>query len=340
MSVRKLSDGRWICEFPPGKDTANPTCRRKYFGRGSEGERAAYAENDRMGLGVRKIQRSPTFVELATSYRSARAASIAKSTAENFDTKMHGVVLPAIGNEMAHNITSARLDRYVNDRLDAGVKTTTIHRELSDIRAVLRWAHMRKLISSNPMEGFEMPKRDDARISPPTRAEFEAILACAVPHVQRAMLISWNTGLRPGKEELLTLTWDSVDFENETLTVVSAVKGGLPVRIVPINKTLLGYLRNWYRADKVEGYRYLVNYNGYGVDKINKAWTAAKKRAKITRRLRMYDIRHAFTTTLLERGGDLKSVSEMIGHKSIEMTAEVYQHVSNALKRRTIDLLD
>lgn len=340
MSVRKLSDGRWVCEFPKGKDLGNSTSSRKYFPRGSAGEVAAYAFNDSMGLGTRKIQRSPTFVELATNYRTARAASLAKSTAETFDARMHSVVLPAIGNHMAHTITPSRLDRYVNERISSGVKSTTIHRELSDIRAVLRWSYKRKLISANPMEGFELPKRDDARISPPTKAEFEAILACAVPHIQRAMLISWNTGLRPGREELFSLTWDSIDFANKTLTVISAKKGGIPVRIVPINRTLLGYLKSWFRADDRDGCRYLVHYNGASVTKIDNGWAAAKKRAQVTRRLRMYDIRHAFTTTLLERGGDLKSVSEMIGHKSIGMTAEVYQHVSNALKRRTIDLLD
>ncbi len=54
----------------------------------------------------------------------------------------------------------------------------------------------------------------------------------------------------------------------------------------------------------------------------------------------MYDLRHAFATHLLENGADLKSVSEILGHASPDMTMRVYQHVSSDLKRKAVDLLD
>jgi len=51
------------------------------------------------------------------------------------------------------------------------IKRSTIHRELSDIRAILRWSVKRRFLSANPMEGFVFPTRDDAIIQPPTGAE-------------------------------------------------------------------------------------------------------------------------------------------------------------------------
>ncbi|MGB3209461.1 MAG: site-specific integrase [Desulforhopalus sp.] len=339
MSVHQHKDGRWICRYRKGKDPDRPNSTARYFGRGGEGEWAAHRFNDQLGLGIRRTETSPTFVELVNDYMTAKKPSMANSGYENMAIKMRGVILPELGNLMAHHLTPSRMDKYVSTRVKT-VKTTTVHRELSDIRAVLLWAVGRKLIANNPMLGFEMPTRDDAIISPPSKPEFDAILSCAVPHLKRAMMISRYTGLRPGKEELLYLKWDAVDFHNKTLTVISAVKGGLPLRMVPLNKTILEHMEQWFDEDLLKEMRYLIHYNGGPVASLKTAWKMAKKRARVTRKIRMYDLRHAFITTLLERGADLKSVSEIVGHSSPDITARVYQHVSNKLKRSAVDLLD
>jgi site-specific recombinase XerD len=75
------------------------------------------------------------------------------------------------------------------------------------------------------------------------------------------------------------------------------------------------------------------------VNSIKKSWQAAKRRAGVIRRIRMYDLRHAFATAILEEGGDLKAVSEMLGHKDIETTVRKYQHASGKLRRTTVGKL-
>ncbi len=341
MSVHQLKDGRWLVRYRKGKNPDRPNSTATYFGRGDEAQKAAEEFNLSLGLGSRKRKvAGRLFIELVNEYQEAKQYTMAASTFENLCIKMEAVILPEIGSCMAARITPARLDRYVASRSSSGVKNTTIHRELSDIRAVLRWAVKRKLIATNPMDGFEMPKRDDARIQPPTKKEFEAIIACAAPHLQRAMLLSYYTGLRPGKEELLSLKWEAVDFINRTIMVTSAKKGGLPVRMVPLNNTLYNYLLKWHNKDSETGQQYIVNYGGGRVDSLKTAWRSAKKRAKVFRRLRLYDIRHRAITNMLEAGADLKSVSEIAGHASVDMTTRIYQHVSSDLKRKAVDFLD
>jgi integrase len=335
MSVHCLPDGRWICKH---REPGQPKSTKKYFGRGPAAERAANDFNDSLGLGVRRLVRTPLFYELAMAYSEAKAGIITATTAHRWGVAMAGTILPRIGHIMAHDITPAFLDGYVADRAKA-VKKNSIHREVSNIRAVLRWSVKRKLLASNPMEGFEMPQNVDARIRPPSKAELEAILANSAPHLKRAILVSYNCGLRPGGE-LFSLTWESVDLIGQTINITSAQKGGIEERVVPLSASFAATMAQWYDEDERAGMRYIVHYRGGRVTSIQAAWNSAKKRAKITRRLRLYDLRHCFASVLLSKGADLRSVSELLGHRSVAMTMQVYQHVSGDLKRRAVALLD
>ena len=340
MSAHKLKDGRWIVRHRPGADPSRPAATKTYFGRGVEGERAA-REWDLSVVRLRKPERvTPYFVELVDEYQGAKEQTNAATTMARFTVRMKGTILPAIGSEMAHQLTPARMDQYARTRTAQGVKRTTIHRELSDIRAVLKWAVKRRHIVANPMEGFDMPTLDNAIIQPPSAAEFAAIYQCAVPHLQRAMLVSYATGLRPGKEELLGLHWSAVDFHNKTISVISAVKGGIPSRDIPLADEMLPYLKKWYTEDKKAGINYIIHYNGQMVGSLKTAWKNAKSRAMVLRRLRLYEIRHAFATNLLSAGAPLKSVSEMLGHRSPVTTTKIYWHVQDRSKRQAITHLD
>ena len=339
MSIHQLKDGRWIVRHPVGTDPDRPAANKTYFGRGLEAEKAATEFDLQIKL-TRKPEKnvSPFFVDLVNEYLEAKKLTMTKVSWGLAIDKMRRVILPVIGQLMAHDLNAKKIEWYANARTEDGVKRTTIHREISDIRAVLRWSEKRGLIASNPMTGYEMPKRDDARLSPPSEAEFNAILKVASPHL-RAMLIAYHTGLRPGKEELLCLRWEAVDFIGKTLMVISAQKGGMPSRMVPLNHVILEHLQQWYDQDVKKGTPYIVHYHGQRVDCLKTAWKAAKKRARVLRRIRLYDIRHAFATNLLSAGANLKAVSELLGHASPDMTMKVYQHVSNDLRRQAVDLL-
>lgn len=338
MSVHQLKDGRWICHYEKGKDLDRPESTRRYFGRGLEAERNAREFDLALHYKPEKTY-SPLFIELANEYLEDRRMSMSRVGWDLAVEKLRRTILPLIGHEMAHSLTPQAITQYASTRATDGVKRTTIHREISDIRAILRWAEKRKIIAANPMAGYEMPKRDDAHLSPPTDAEFQAILKVAAPHLQRAMLIAYFTGLRPGREEMLCLRWDAVDFIGRTMMVVSAQKGGMPSRMVPLTDDLYGHLCRWYEADEKTGICYIIHHNGKKIDSLKTAWKAAKKRARVLRRLRLYDIRHAFATNLLASGANLKAVSEILGHASPDMTMKIYQHVSGDLRRAAVDML-
>jgi len=57
-------------------------------------------------------------------------------------------------------------------------------------------------------------------------------------------------------------------------------------------------------------------------------------------RQRFHDLRHAYATQLIEAGADLYEVSRGLGHSSIATTANVYAHLTDAMRQRVADRMD
>jgi len=307
---------------------------RKYFGKGLQARAKAIEYN--AVVTSRQIRRTaaPMFAELCVEYLVAKSTSAPITSIKNLRYKLDGVILPAMGNKNAMSIDSATLDIYVKARAKS-VKMTTIHRELSDIRAILNWSVKRKLISHNPMAGYDMPTRDDKTVLPVSHDEIERIIAHSADHLKRAILLSFFCGLRPGAVELLSIKYNQVDWSAGSITIISAKKGGIQRREIPIHPDLP--LRDWYEQDGRQNERHIITYNGRPIKRLKRAWQRANERAGLAeRKITMYSIRHAFVTTMLHNGVDVHTVADISGHDPHTMLKH-YAHSMDKVRRAAID---
>lgn len=146
-------------------------------------------------------------------------------------------------------------------------------------------------------------------------------------------MLSYYLGLRPGAVELLTLNWENVKWDSQSIRVNSAHKGGPEKRDVPIHDDFVDLLRTWWKLDRKKGP--IIHYHGHQIKTIQTSWAGALKRAKIKRRIRPYDMRHYFVTKALEEGADLKPLAEIVGSKP-ETLMRHYQHVTRNIHRVTV----
>jgi len=98
-----------------------------------------------------------------------------------------------------------------------------------------------------------------------------------------------------------------------------------------VYRTLLGIRK------KGDGPWVFCKKNGERYGNVRKAFEGAKKRAGIVD-FRFHDLRHTFASHLVMAGVDLKTVQELLGHKSFEMTLR-YAHLSPEHKKRALDVL-
>ena len=137
--------------------------------------------------------------------------------------------------------------------------------------------------------------------------------------------------------ELLKLKWDDVDLNRAVIRVQSADKNpSMPWREVPIRQELLPLIQAWQEEDRRVGATTLIHRKGKPLKRIQTAWENAIARSGITRKVRPYDLRHAFATEAIAAGADIGTVASLMGHSSPQMLLKRYQHVQTVQKQRAV----
>lgn len=246
--------------------------------------------------------------------------------------------LKCIGTLPVGAITKKHLEQIKKDMLAMPVKSASVRGRLSVLRTVLRWC-----ANQDFMEAVDFPQLPPAhyeKFIPPTPEELATIILHAAPHIVRVIILGAQCGVRVGPSEMLQLTWEDVDLERRILRVHGAKKNmNAPWREVPIRESLVPVFEAWRIEDARTDVRHIINHRGRPVEKINKAWTRALQRAGITRRIRPYDLRHAFATDLIANGVDIGTVAKLMGHSSPTMILNHYQYVMDGQKRAAVEAL-
>ena len=132
------------------------------------------------------------------------------------------------------------------------------------------------------------------------------------------------------KKEILNLKWEDIDFKRKMI-YLSDTKTN-EKREIPISSLLMKVLLD---IKKRKNGIYIFSNNGSPYIDIRKSFKRALEKAKIEN-FRFHDLRHTFASQLVMSGVDLKTVQELLGHKSIEMTMR-YSHLSPDHKRTAVE---
>ena len=133
--------------------------------------------------------------------------------------------------------------------------------------------------------------------------------------------------------ELISLTWEDVDFDRRTVTVKAGYAKNGESRSVPINELLKRTLEEVRISDGAV----FRSRTGQPYRSVRTAFMTAVKRAEIVD-FTFHDLRHTFASRLVMGGVDLTTVKELMGHKEITMTLR-YAHLSDDHKQRAVEIL-
>ena len=175
-------------------------------------------------------------------------------------------------------------------------------------------------------------KETAGRIRYLTEGEEKRLSECLAPHHAKLVSFALNTGLR--QKEQFELRWEHTDTERRVLTIPRSKSGG--IRHVPLNNEALAVvwsLPSWMTSPWVFPSQNpatpLDCHHVYG-----RIYMPAVKKAGL-QDVNWHTLRHTFASRLVMAGVDIRTIQELMGHKSIVMTTR-YSHLSDVHKREEI----
>lgn len=211
------------------------------------------------------------------------------------------------------------------------ISRPTMLRKISALRSFAKFLANRGLIKVNPFSLFSAPRREKKLPSFLTEGEasdlMEAEISKRFYYRNKAILeLLYSSGLR--RSETVGLNIGDINFSEGYVRVLGK---GSKERLVPVTDIALEAISNYLstrpqaKADEAlflgsKGGRL----SGEGLAQIVKRSAVS---SHVARKVTPHSLRHSFATHLLNNGCDLKSLQEMLGHKSLAAT-QVYTHVS------------
>lgn len=215
------------------------------------------------------------------------------------------------------------VEQHASRRIAEGAAPATVNHELSFLRRVLNVALANDLVERNAVRRVRFYREPSGRVRFLSDDE-EARLRAEIGEARWPLVgFAIATGLRQGEQ--LGLRWRDVDLARRMLTIPRSKHGGS--RHVPLNDTALGILRaipRRLRSDSV-----FTTVRGTPINPANlihRVFRPAVERAGIED-LRWHDLRHCFASRLVMAGVDLRTVQELLGHKTLTMTLR-YAHLA------------
>lgn len=355
-NIYKRKDGRWEARFISGR---KPDGRAKYtsvYARTYTAAKAKLEERKRMIVSRPAGSCHLTVKELFAWYLSQ--AEIKPSTRARYIFLIEAHILPCLGSVFVSALTAERLTEFLNQkrksgRLHGGGLSAKSVRDIGIlIKAALRFAVAEYHFYCDAL-AVKLPKTKQQKIEPFSSWELAQIGKALLPSANYkdvGILLSATGGLRLG--EACALRVSDFDFQNGTVSVTREVlrikvgektqlvvqtpKSESSIRTVPLPNDMMAFLKkavsglpeNAYvltgRSDKPMEPR---TYQYYFASVLRRC--GLKKRCYHT-------LRHSYATQCIEKGVDVKSLSEMLGHADVTTTLRLYVHPSMDSKRRAI----
>ena len=231
-------------------------------------------------------------------------------------------------------ITQQEIKQFLGGLLKYGLSKKSIGRKLAALRAFFTWLHKNNHIRHNPSINIVAPKIENHLPTFLSEEEIRSILDVKTtdPSSIRDTAILelfYGTGIR--LSELSTLNLRDLDLYAGLVRVFGK---GSKERLAPVGRHLKHVMetylaeRNAFHPEPGEAALFL-NQRGKRLSNRGIQYLVEKRLRQFSEKTKLspHVLRHSFATHLLDRGADLESVKELLGHASLS-TTQVYTHVT------------
>lgn len=288
--------------------------------------------------------------------------SVKPRTYKQYEDIINKRLIPTLGDYEMENLTPIVLQRYIvelsqkgNTKSGKGLAPNSVNGIILILHSSLSMAYVLGLTNEIHVDKIKRPKTSEKPIESFTKDEQKKIEQAVLSDKRDKLfgiIICLYTGLRIG--ELLALEWSDIDFSKAELSVKKTCYDGKDEngnyrrftgtpktesskRTIPIPKQLIPHLKE---IKKRSASKYVIG-NGNKVITVRsyqRSFELLLKKQKISHH-GFHALRHTFATRAIECGMDVKSLSEILGHKNPTITLKRYVHSFMEHKREYMNRL-
>jgi integrase len=358
-SIRKRADGRWEARSV----VADGTRKSLYADTRQEVVRLlAAAIRDREN-GILPGGERQTVEQYLALWLEVCKHTIKPRTWRRYGELVRLHIVPVLGKIPLTKLTAPQVQALYACKHEEGLASSTVRQIHAVIHRALKNAVRLGLVARNVAEMVEAPRLLPQEMAVLTQEEVRILLSAASgDRLEALYVLALATGMRLG--ELLALKWSDVNLETQTLQVRSTLqrtRQGYVIaqpktkssrRRIALPATAVAALRKHRVRHLEEQVQFGGAWSGHdlvfcdpigqplnGINVLRTQFHGLLRRAGLPR-VRFHDLRHTAATLLLERGVNVKMVSEMLGHSSIAITLSLYGHVTPHMQQQAADTMD
>jgi integrase/recombinase XerC len=226
------------------------------------------------------------------------------------------------------DISYPMIRRWIVVLSDKGLETKTINRKCSSLKKYFKFLQKIEVLSESPMQGHKQLKSTPKLVVPLTEVELQNLMSTYddsnYEGSRDALILEllYNTGIR--RAELISIAIDDLDFANAQLKVIGKRN---KARLIPLLPNVVNRIQSYlnFRNQQIGANRsqYLfINARGQAINpsKIYSCVTKFLSVVSTKKKLSPHVLRHSFATHLLNRGADINTIKELLGHSSLSST--------------------
>ncbi|OGX19108.1 MAG: tyrosine recombinase XerC [Omnitrophica WOR_2 bacterium RBG_13_44_8b] len=247
-----------------------------------------------------------------------------------------------IGDTALEKIDYLALRKFLAVLREKNLGTRSVGRKLSAMRSFFRFLTRDGYLKINPILSLSSPKLEKHLPQFLTEGETTKLIESAFAKSQndemglrdRAILETfYSTGVRIS--ELVGMDVDQVDFISG---IVKVFGKGKKERIVPIGDQALSAIRKYLEKRKKQAEAVFLNKRGIRITTRGVRGIVGKyiRATGIKQGVSPHTLRHSFATHLLNRGADLRTVQELLGHVNLSST-QIYTHLTTERLKSVYD---
>ena len=278
-----------------------------------------------------------------------------RQTFKKYESIVRLHIMPFLGEYELIDLSAIELQKFVGDRIEKGLKSSTVNAIITVLKMSLKAAVETEVVEKQYSDKIRRPKLIQKQIecfSIEEQKKIESYIIKTHNLKMYGVVIALYTGLRIG--ELLSIEWADVDTKRACIRInktcydswcngryvkcVDVPKTLTSIRIIPLPRQIIPFLKEI--KEKTHSKYVIIGKTNEGaqVRSYQHSFEILLKRLGISHK-GFHALRHTFATRAIECGVDVKTLSEIMGHKNVEITLNRYAHCFMEHKHEMINRL-